>query len=280
MKNILLCCLCLIYIPLQAAVINSPVPGGVKKLPLDTRKPPVVYYQNRRVAVQKEGDRFIAIIGIPLSETAKKQAVRQTYPHNETYHFAIQDKQYRTQRLTIKNKRKVTPHAEDEKRIAAEEKDFDKTLANWREEDPFTKPYIAPLKGYITSTFGLKRFYNDKPRAPHTALDIYAPEGKPIVATADGQVINIHHRFFTGNTIIIDHGQGVMSLYAHLSKFKVKNGQHVKQGDVIGLVGKTGRVTGPHLHWAMYLNQTTVNPLLFVPRKQILPPPKPKKKAS
>ncbi len=127
------------------------------------------------------------------------------------------------------------------------------------------------MRGPITSTFGLKRVYNGIPKAPHTALDIAAPSGKPVVAVNDGQVVNTHHRFFTGNTVIIDHGQGVMSLYAHLSAFKVKNGQHVKRGDVIGLVGKTGRVTGPHLHWAMYLNQTPVNPLLFVAKNKILP---------
>lgn len=275
MRKILLSCLCLIYFPLSAAIINSPVPGGIKKLPLKSVKPPVLYYQKHRVAIKQEGDRYVAIIGIPLNTTDKKQAARQIQPHEEIYHFAIRDKQYRTQRLTIKNKRKVTPLTSDEKRIAAEKADFKKTLANWRDDDPFKKPFITPLKGYITSTFGLRRFYNEKPRAPHTALDIYAPEGKPVLATADGQVINVHDRFYTGNTIIIDHGQGVMSLYAHLSKFNVKNGQHVKQGDVIGSVGKTGRVTGPHLHWAMYLNQTTVDPLLFVSRKQIVPPPKP-----
>lgn len=276
MKKYSLIFLGLCYFSIQASITNSPVPGGIKKLPLDTKRPPIVYYNNHRVAIKQTGDKFEAIIGIPLDVKAKKQAVRQTYPDKEAYHFTIRDKQYRTQRLTIKNKRKVTPHPVDKKRIENEEKDFNQTLAIWRDAYPFKKPFIAPLRGYITSTFGLRRFYNDKPRAPHTALDIAAPEGKPVHAVADGQVINIHHRFFTGNTIIIDHGQGVMSLYAHLSKFKVENGQKVKQGDVIGLVGKTGRVTGAHLHWAMYLNQTTVDPMLFVPRKEIIPLPKKK----
>jgi murein DD-endopeptidase MepM/ murein hydrolase activator NlpD len=276
MKKTFLLLLIFSFFSLHANIINSPVPGGIKKLSITSNKPPIVYFKNHRVAIKQNGDKFEAIIGIPLDEKETKQAVRQTFPDDASYQFTIQDKQYRTQRLTIKNKRKVTPNPLDEKRIKQEDSDFNKTIAVWRNAKPFKKPFIAPVKGYITSTFGLRRFYNDKPRAPHTALDIAAPKGKPIHATAAGQVINIHHRFFTGNTVIIDHGQGVMSLYAHLSEFNVKNGQYVKQGDVIGKVGKTGRVTGAHLHWAMYLNQTTVDPLLFVPRKKIIPSPKKK----
>lgn len=278
MNKLLTLLLSVFFFPLQAHIINSPVPGGVKKIPLKSTILPVVYYQGHRVAINKMGNTYEAIIGIPLDEKSKEQAARQTSPIKAAYTFKIKNKQYRVQRLTIKNKRKVTPLHIDQTRIKNEEKDFKKTIASWRDADPFSKPFIAPVRGYITSTFGLRRFYNDKPRSPHTALDIAAPKGKPVLATADGQVINVHHRFFSGNTLIIDHGQGVKSLYAHLSKFKVKNGQHVKQGDVIGLVGKTGRVTGPHLHWALYLNQTTVDPLLFVSKKAILPIPKPKPK--
>jgi murein DD-endopeptidase MepM/ murein hydrolase activator NlpD len=270
-KTTLLLCLLPFTFGAQAAIKEDPVPGGIKTLRLNSAERPIVMYEGKRVAIKKTADGYEAIIGIPLDTKIAPQTVQQTQPTKKTFRFNISQKPYRVQKLTIKNKRKVTPLAVDEKRINDEADDFQKTLGLWQHSSPFAKPFVAPLRGPITSTFGLKRVYNGIPKAPHTALDIYAPSGEPVIAVNDGQVVNIHHRFFTGNTVIIDHGQGVMSLYAHLSAFKVKNGQKVKRGDVIGLVGKTGRVTGPHLHWAMYLNQTPVNPLLFVSKQDILP---------
>lgn len=260
-------------LPLHAQIIEAPVPGGIKKIAIASKTPPAVYLDGKRVAVQKGKHDFTAIVGIPLSAKGPQLQAQQRSPHQKRYSFTIHKKPYQIQRLTIKNKRKVTPLPEDTARIEKEQRDFDKTLAVWtNNKTPFATPFIAPIRGPITSTFGLQRIYNDIPKAPHTALDIAAPLGTPIKATANGRIINVHHRFYTGNTVIIDHGQGVMSLYAHLDGFNVKNGQWVNQGDVIGTVGKTGRVTGPHLHWAIYLNQTSVDPLLFISRKAILPP--------
>ena len=238
---------------------------------------PVVEYNDKRVAVIKEDGKFIAVIGIPLNTKIATQTIWQQIPGKKAYAFKIKDKKYRVQKLTIKNKRKVTPHNQDQERIEAESFDFAKTLDHWSDKHAaFTENFIAPVNGYITSTYGLKRIYNGIPKSPHTALDIAASLGTPIKSTASGRVINIHHRFYTGNTVVIDHGQGLMSLYAHLNKFKVKNGQWVKQGDVIGTVGQTGRVTGPHLHWALYLNQTSIDPLLFINKKTITTKPKSK----
>ncbi len=267
-----------LFSPVFAALTDNPVPGGIVTLPLKAKSKPELYYHGHRVAVRKKGNQYEAVIGIPLNAKKKQQIVMQKKPVKKIYTFNIKPKTYKVQRLTIKNKRKVTPLAIDKERIESENQDFNQTIAHWQEGKPFEQTFIPPIRGYITSTFGLKRIYNNKPRSPHTALDIAAPTGRPIKATASGQVINVHHRFFTGNTVIIDHGQGVMSLYAHLNSIKVKNGQQVAQGDIIGTVGKTGRVTGPHLHWALYLNQTSVDPLSFVERKAILP--KAKKKSA
>lgn len=259
-----------------AFVTESAVPGGIKKVEIPSQTLPIVNYDKNRVAIIKKNSGYLAIVGIPVNAKLEPQTLVQTFPPNKSYQFDIKNKNYKIQKLAIKNKRKVFPLKEDEQQITQEKLDLDKTLSHWRiVSDPFIDPFIAPVRGYITSTFGLKRIYNGIPKSPHTALDIAALQGTPIKATACGQVINIHDRFYTGNTVIIDHGQGVMSLYAHLKDVKVTNGQWLKQGDIIGTVGKTGRVTGPHLHWAIYLNQTPIDPLLLINKKAILPKPKP-----
>lgn len=272
-----LICLC-VATQAIANIKGSAVPGGIKKLSIPSQTLPILNYDNHRVAVIKKDQGYLAVIGIPINVQIQPQTLIQTFPPNKSYQFDIKQKAYKVQKLTIKNTRKVTPLLEDEARITEEQLDLNKTLAHWRiVADPFAQSFIAPVRGYITSTFGLSRVYNGIPKAPHTALDIAASQGTPIKATADGQVINIHDRFFTGNTVIIDHGQGVMSLYAHMHEVKVTNGQWLKQGDIIGTVGKTGRVTGPHLHWAIYLNQTSVDPLLLIDSKDVLPIATPKK---
>jgi murein DD-endopeptidase MepM/ murein hydrolase activator NlpD len=121
-----------------------------------------------------------------------------------------------------------------------------------------------PIKGKISSPFGLKRFFNDQARDPHSGLDIAAPEGKAIAAPANGVVAQTGDYFFNGQTVMIDHGQGIISMMCHLSKIEVVKGQMIKQGDVIGKVGQTGRATGPHLHWGMSINNARVNPLLVL----------------
>ena len=128
--------------------------------------------------------------------------------------------------------------------------------------------FIWPADGEISSIFGLRRFFNEQERSPHNGLDIAAAEGTPVRAVADGKVIDSGDFFFSGNMIYVDHGQGIITLYAHLSRLDVKPGDSVKQGDVIGAVGQTGRVTGPHLHFAVYANQNLVDPMFLLPAKR------------
>ena len=125
-----------------------------------------------------------------------------------------------------------------------------------------------PNKGPYASAFGLKRFFNNEQRDPHAGLDIVLPEGSPARVAGDGVVVQTGSYFFNGNTVMVDHGQGLISMYCHLSKIEVKKGQALHAGDEIGKVGHTGRATGPHLHWGVSMNNVRIDPTLFLPPEQ------------
>lgn len=126
-------------------------------------------------------------------------------------------------------------------------------------------PLVRPVKGGVSSDFGMRRFFNGEPRKPHSGVDLRGAEGTPVLAACDGVVLLTGNHYFAGNSVYIDHGQGVVSMYFHLSKIDVKKGQKVSGGDVIGKVGKTGRVTGPHLHFGLRVPGGNVDPMLLFP---------------
>lgn len=250
---------------------NHAVNGGVTIIPIDLKSKPSASYLNSKIAVIPSFDKnqWLMIVGIPLTEKSPIQIIDINYPQKGKVPFHISDKFYRIQSLKIGNKRKVDPYAKDRPRINAEEKERNAIYSKFTDRNPFEEGFVAPSNGPISSLFGLRRIYNGKPRDPHSGLDIASPKNTPVVAVNSGKVVSATNYFFTGNTVIINHGMGLFSLYAHLNKITVKKGQEIKQGDKVGLVGATGRVTGPHLHWSMILNKTLVDPLLFVPGRTI-----------
>jgi len=244
------------------------VPGGVVVVPLylEGQAMPRAEFQKRQVMVVRDNDRWLAIAGIPLKLKPGEYKLTTTADGKKRhYPIKVADKKYPVQRLTIKNKRKVYPNKEDLKRINAEREEIGKAFVVWTENPRPPLKFDLPTRGIFSSQYGLQRFYNDSPRPRrHSALDIAAPTGTPVYAPAAGTVINTGNYYFTGNTIFLDHGQGLITQYIHLSKVDVPVGMRIERGRKIGEVGATGRVTGPHLHWAVILNQTMIDPLPFV----------------
>lgn len=247
------------------------VPGGVALIGLGpaTGVQEAVRDGTRLLVIERDGE-WLAVVGIPLSTKPGSHTIeaRTGNGPRRKIAFTVADREYETQRLTVPNRRHVDPNPDDLKRINAERERTRAAVASWTTVMP-RLDFDLPLRGRVSSTFGLRRYFNDQPRQPHSGLDIAAPTGTPILAPADGRVVEAGEFFFSGNVLYIDHGQGVITMYAHMDRIDVKPGERVKRGQAIGKVGMTGRVTGPHLHWTVYLNRTAVDPELFLGPDQI-----------
>lgn len=248
---------------------SEPVPGGVVAVPLElaSATPPVAHYDHRRVMVVRHNGDWVALVGIPLATSPGKHRlhVRPAGKPARTYAFTVRDKHYRAQYITLKNTHMVNPTKRELQRIARESTRIKAALGHWSDTVTVDRPFLLPVKGRLSSPFGLRRFFNKQPRKPHSGLDIAAPRGTPVRAPAAGRVVETGHYFFNGNTIFLDHGQGLVTMYCHLHRIDVEPGDWVPRGERLGTVGATGRVTGPHLHWSVSLNRTMVEPLLFLP---------------
>lgn len=248
----------------------SPVPGGIALVPLaiEAEQPPHAYFNDQRLLVvdaqaanYPTQARWLAVVGIPLSTELGQQRIKVG---DQQFQFKVHDKQYREQRLKIKNKRKVNPNAEDLKRIRKEKSKMLKALAHWSEPEQLVTRFQRPAAGPFSSPFGLRRFFNDQPRRPHSGLDIAAAKGTPIVAPAPATVVDSGDYFFNGRNLILDHGRGLVTMYSHMDSIEVAVGDRVEAGQHLGTIGNSGRVTGPHLHWSVSLNNARVDPMLFL----------------
>ena len=203
-------------------------------------------------------------MGIPLAREPGPAVLNiQQGVSTLTRGFTVAGKTYRTQTLRVAPKH-VDLSAEDAARVAREQPHIRATVATFTASAPKTLRFASPVKGPRSSSFGLRRVFNNQPRNPHSGMDIAAPVGTAVVAPAPGRVIDTGDYFFNGQSVFIDHGQGLVTLYCHLSAISVTPGTEVKTGQKIGEVGATGRVTGPHLHWGVALNRAFVDPALFL----------------
>lgn len=262
--------LVMLLLPTMLAALpeESAVPGGVVILPLSpvANEKPKATFAGKPVLVVAENGLWQAILGVPLDlKPGTHQLEVDKHGQQRSLTFKINDKQYPTQHITIRDKRKVNPNRYDMDRINRESKRIDAALQHWTDNSEVPFDFIWPVKGEVSGLFGRRRVFNGEPRKPHSGMDIAAATGTPIQAPAAGIIRGTGDYFFNGNTVFIDHGQGLVTMFCHLSRIDVKDGQTVKQGQTIGLVGATGRVTGPHLHFGVSLNDERVEPRLFFP---------------
>jgi murein DD-endopeptidase MepM/ murein hydrolase activator NlpD len=250
----------------EAALPNDPVPGGVAAVALGIpaeRPPPEARFQGSRVWVLPHAGEWWALVGLPLSlPTGAHQLEVAAVP--DPQRFTVGSREYARQDITLKNQRQVDPDPEDLRRIEADKQAMARVKQAWSADSPGSWQLDWPARGPLSSPFGLRRYFNGQPRAPHSGLDIAAGAGTPVKAPLAGSVTLAGDLFFNGNSIALHHGQGFSTLYCHLRRIDVREGQQVAAGEVIGAVGQTGRATGPHLHLGVILNGAMVSPSLFL----------------
>jgi murein DD-endopeptidase MepM/ murein hydrolase activator NlpD len=264
--------------PALGAVFFAPrvaaVPGGVVTFRLAGAEKPLVRYDDRPVFVARQPEGWLAVVGLPLSTEPGEYHVDVQQPGGEARQisFEVVAKQYAVQELKVAPGQ-VNLSPENEARVKREQEKVHTAMRGFSDATPLTMRMSPPVPGRRSSSFGLRRVFNGESRNPHSGMDIAAPTGTPVHVPLPGRVVDVGSYFFNGNNVLIDHGQGLMTMYCHLSKIRVAQGQELKAGEVLGEVGATGRVTGPHLHWGVILNGASVDPALF-----LASPPVPNKK--
>jgi hypothetical protein len=244
-------------------------PGGVALLKLGAapQRPQVQTDDGRPVLVVGQPGAWIAVVGIALSAQPGEAGVQVRRGEGTTrrMRYHIETHAYGTQRLTVAPGQ-VDLSPEDLARHERERAHQAEVIATFTEPVPAALAMRAPVDGSRSGSFGFRRVFNGQARQPHSGMDISAPAGTPVVAPAGGIVIDTGDYFFNGNTVWLDHGGGLLSMFCHLSEIGVKVGDAVRIGERLGAVGATGRATGPHLHWSLALNRAMVDPALFLPQ--------------
>lgn len=245
-------------------LLNKPVPGGVAVvvLPEQAEAPRATFQGKPLLTIREDGQRWIAIVGLGLDVPAGQQQI--DLAGGRQLAFNVGSREYTQQHITLKNRSQVNPDPAQLARIERELKEQTDAYAHFSPRQPSNLLFDRPVPGRQSSPFGVRRFFNGEERNPHSGLDFAAGTGTPIKAPAAGQVILVGDYFFNGKTVFVDHGQGLISMFCHLSAIDVAVGQEIPRGGVLGKVGSTGRATGPHLHWNVSLNGNRVDPTIFI----------------
>ncbi|MEZ4600906.1 MAG: M23 family metallopeptidase [Syntrophotaleaceae bacterium] len=218
----------------------------------------------RLMPLKKES--FTAFFGIPRDEKPGEKTLELTVTGQDgqvtrdMFSFQVLPREFPVQRLTLPES-KVTLDQASLERHQREQRMLEKMFAGLRPDPLWQEAFIIPVEGKVLSQFGFQRILNGKPRSPHSGVDLRAAMGQPVAASAGGVVVLAEEHFFSGKSVYIDHGMGIVTMYFHLSEFKVRPGDRVETGQTIGLAGSTGRSTGPHLHWGARVHGVKVDPL-------------------
>jgi len=246
--------------------IHSPYPGGALNVEIAINKVEdisKIKANGKSVTLcASQSDSLKVIAPIPLTEKINK--ISLTEGKKILASVTLKERKYRESRIKIKNSNLVNPSKELLPRIRKESLIFKELKQSFQAVVNQSMAMDKPLDGINSSEFGVKRFINGSPRNRHTGLDIAAPEGSNVYLPLNGSVILNAEFFYRGNIIMIDHGNGYISSFSHLQTSFVTEGQKLKKGQLIGTVGKTGRVTGPHLHWEVSILGIPVNPEIFL----------------
>ena len=242
-------------------------PGDIMTVTIKGAGPVEGTVLGKRLHFNEAKSSFKAIVGIDLNTEPGEYPLELTIKGKKLSRTVkITKKNYPVQRLTLPEGM-VVLSPENEERTAREQK---RTAAIWPVDSirVWNAVFINPLPGKkIGTPFGVRRIINDIPKNSHSGVDITADEGEPVHAPNDGVVVLVDDQFYSGNSVVLDHGQGIYSMFFHLSKINVRYGQAVMKGDVIALVGSTGRSTGAHLHWGVRIQGAKVDPLELIKLK-------------
>ena len=246
---------------------ESAVPGGIAAIAVGPgATPPEVRFGVIPVLVLGSPEGWTALVGLPLATRSGTAEILVTPAGSKTAvrkPFVVAPKQYAEQRLKVAPG-KVDLSKQDLERYERERKRQADVISTFTPIAPASLALRVPVEGRRSSSFGLRRVFNGKPRNPHSGMDIAAPKGTPIQAAAAGTVIDTGDYFFNGNTVWLDHGAGLLTMYCHLDRIDVEADTKLAAGAPIGTVGATGRVTGPHLHFGVSLNRAMIDPALLL----------------
>ncbi len=187
---------------------------------------------------------------------------------SHTKNLQVDSRDYNIQRIDGLEPNMVTPPQKVLERIRNDGTKVAQARAEIRDYDAVFTRFIWPAEGPVTGVYGSQRVLNGEPRRPHYGVDVGGPEGTPVIAPAAGYVVLADDLYYSGNTIILDHGMGVFSTFLHLKDMHVKEGDLLGQGDPLGTIGATGRATGPHLDWRINLGRMRLDPALLVPPRE------------